>query len=43
MRRLLHSAFLRMLCRPCRGCICTDPHSHHLTRLGRWHYAKVAV
>lgn len=43
MRRLLHAVFLRLISRPCRGCSCADPHSHHLTRFGRRHYAKVAV
>ena len=38
MSRLLAQLYTR----ECRGCDDTTFHTHHLTRLGSWHYARIA-
>lgn len=41
MRAALHRLRLRLYTRPCDGrCGSTDPHSHHLTTLGRRRYTR---
>ena len=36
VKRLL----VRLSTRRCHGCADPDPHSHHLTAIGRWRYTR---